>query len=147
MISAGKLWRSLAIVAGCFVLSPGVASTAQAQQRYTPNTPTVSPYLNLFQNNRGVGGNTAIPNYYSLVRPQVQQQQTNRLQQRTIQQQAQTIGQLQTNVDLLEQQARAGQSSVSTGHRSWFSQPSQRNRYLNTSRFYSQSGTATQIQR
>lgn len=40
------------------------------------NTPTVSPYLNLFRSNNSRGGN-AILNYYGLVRPQQQAMQQN----------------------------------------------------------------------
>ena len=41
--------------------------------RYTPQRPTVSPYLNLLRNDNG-----PVPNYYSLVRPQLNQQAFDR---------------------------------------------------------------------
>jgi hypothetical protein len=107
-----------------------VPSASQAQQRYTPSTPTVSPYLNLFQNNRNGGPvSRALPNYYSLVRPQLQQNRINNNQQQLIQQQNTVIDQLQQNVQVLQQQP----GSVVTGHNSWF---------LNTSRYYAQAGSA-----
>lgn len=58
----------------------GLIGTAQAQlgpriQRPF-NTPTVSPYLNLFRGSNSRGGN-AILNYYGLVRPQQQAMQQN----------------------------------------------------------------------
>lgn len=43
--------------------------------------PTVSPYLNLLRPQGGVG----VPNYQSLVRPQLQQERTNQIQERQIQ--------------------------------------------------------------
>jgi hypothetical protein len=130
----------LALIAGCLVLRTSGIAVAQTQ-RYTPSKPTVSPYLNLFQNNRdGRGFNSAVPNYYSLVRPQLQQLQTNQNQQRTIQQQANTIGQLQGNVQLLQQAVESGQSNVLTGHGSWFGNPGQQSRFLNTSSYYARAG-------
>lgn len=50
------------------VLALAAASEAQAQARYQPSRPTVSPYMNLFRGNVG-----PLPNYYSLVRPQINQ--------------------------------------------------------------------------
>jgi len=48
------------------------ASMAQGVRRFQPSRPTVSPYMNLFRNNTG-----PLPNYYSLVRPQIQQEAFN----------------------------------------------------------------------
>jgi hypothetical protein len=63
---------------------PGGSADAQQARRYQPSTPTVSPYLNLTRSN--VGG---LPNYYSLVRPQLQQQAFNNQQRAfNVQQQA-----------------------------------------------------------
>lgn len=139
-------WVVLAIVAGGFVLVDGTASQAQVQ-RYQPNRPTVSPYLNLFQNNRNGRFNSAVPNYFSLVRPQLQQLQTNQAQQQLLQQQNQMIGQLQGNVQQLQRQQQAGQPVVLTGHSSWFGNDGQQSRFMNTSRFYSRAGTAGRNQR
>ena len=137
----GKSLVVLAIAAGCVVLIDGTTSTAQVL-RYKPNTPTVSPYLNLFQNNRnGRQFNSALPNYYSLVRPQLQQIQTNQYQQQLIRQQANTIGQLQGNVQSLQKQVQSGQPAVKTGHSSWFENPGQQSTFLNTSHYYSRAGT------
>jgi TolA-binding protein len=119
----------LAIAAGFVVLASSAATVASAQG-YQPSRPTVSPYLNLFHNNRNGRLNRALPNYFTLVRPQLQQQQINQTQQQLLQQQNGTIQQLQGNVQVLQQQ-KSGQAV--TGHNSWF---------LNTSRYYSQVGTA-----
>lgn len=91
------------------VLALAVASEgfAQGARRYQPSRPTVSPYLNLYRNNVG-----PLPNYYSLVRPQLNQQAFN---DRVVAQQAQqsaTLGVLQS---------QAAQATVTpTGKRSWF---------------------------
>lgn len=47
--------------------------SGQDIQRYSPQRPTVSPYLNLLRNDNG-----SVPNYYSLVRPQQNQQSFDR---------------------------------------------------------------------
>jgi hypothetical protein len=44
-------------------------SSGQDIPRYSPQRPTISPYLNLLRNDSG-----PLPNYYSLVRPQLRQQ-------------------------------------------------------------------------
>jgi hypothetical protein len=45
------------------------AASAQDVPRYRPQRPTISPYLNLLRADNG-----PLPNYYSLVRPQLNQQ-------------------------------------------------------------------------
>ena len=139
----GMSWLVKSVVAGVLVLLCTNASSGQVT-RYQPQTPTVSPYLNLFQNGRNGQLSSAVPNYYSMVRPQLQQQQTNQIQQQIIQQQGQTIGQLQGNVQTLQQKAKAGQPVVLTGHTSWFGNPGTQNRFLNTSKYYSRAGTPGQ---
>ncbi|QDS96065.1 hypothetical protein FF011L_48690 [Roseimaritima multifibrata] len=74
--SLSKLRRHTAIFAFA-ALTVAMATTAEAQQRsrqrsYEPATPTMSPYIGLLQSNSG-----PIPNYFSLVRPRVDQQQFN----------------------------------------------------------------------
>jgi hypothetical protein len=119
----------------------GAASTGMAQvRRYEPNRPTVSPYLNLFRNDGF--NNRALPNYHSLVRPLQRQYETNQAQQRLLVQQSRTLQQLNTNLENFEQRAVTGQLVAPTGQGAWFLRPSRRSQYLNTSRFYSQSGTA-----
>lgn len=112
-----------------------------AQERYSPATPTVSPYLNLFQNNRNGGFNRAVPNYYSLVRPQIQQQRFNQQQLNSQQAQNNEILQLQTGVNGILRQQQTGQQVV-TGHGSWFENGGTRSRFLDTSTYFSRAGTA-----
>lgn len=144
-----KSWLAVSITAGVVLLGGVTDSTSQAQQRYEPSRPTISPYMNLFQNNNNNGNgqfNRALPNYYSLVRPLQQQYQTNQIQQQLIQQQNHTIGQLQSNVQLLQRQQQAGQP-VLTGHGSWFDNSGTRTKFLDTSRYYSRAGTGANAPR
>jgi hypothetical protein len=80
---------------------------SQVVPRYQPARPTVSPYLNLFRRDAG-----PLPNYYSLVRPQLNQQAID--------------------MELLQNQARQGaeigairsgqMTATPTGKGSWFMQ-------------------------
>lgn len=132
MLARVKSRLILAATAGILMSVASATNRARAQgyQRYQPSRPTVSPYLNLFQNNRNGGFNRAVPNYYSLVRPQLQQQQINANQQDLLNQQGGTLQQLQSNVQVLQQQQEG--APVVTGHNSWF---------FNTSRYFAQVGT------
>jgi hypothetical protein len=83
------------------------AAEAQAQTpRYQPARPTVSPYLNLFRNNTG-----PLPNYYSLVRPQLQQQDFNQRQMTAQQQQNAAIGALQVESRQMGATTQTGKGS------------------------------------
>lgn len=62
---------SVLMFLGCILLH-GVAH-GQGRRTYEPSSPTVSPYLNLLRSNLG-----PLPNYHSLVRPQMRQQAFNR---------------------------------------------------------------------
>jgi hypothetical protein len=98
--------------AGALVLASLSASASYAQrppQRYQPSRPTVSPYLNLFRNNSG-----PLPNYYSLVRPQLYQQSYNEQQQYQQTQQAAALNALQTQVQ--QQQAPVTQTGKASGY-------------------------------
>jgi hypothetical protein len=79
----------------------------QGMRRYQPSRPTVSPYMNLFRGNVG-----PLPNYFSLVRPQINQQAVN---QQVLSQQVQQSA----SINFL--QSQAGQQTVTpTGKSSWF---------------------------
>lgn len=106
------------------------AQRLQRPQRYEPARPTISPYLNLLRENV-----SPIPNYYSLVRPQLQQQRINQQQQSLLIRQNSEIRQLQTN--LLRTQAEGPVS----GTPSWFQNPGSRSTFLNTSQYYGRVGT------
>ncbi len=80
--------------ASVVVLASFATADCHAQgPRYQPSRPTVSPYLNLFRNNTG-----PLPNYYSLVRPELYQQRINQQTQTQQAQQAAAIGTLNTQV-------------------------------------------------
>lgn len=61
------------VVTASSLLTGSTASAQNAPRRYQPARPTISPYINLFRRDRG-----PLPNYYTFVRPQLQQQQQNR---------------------------------------------------------------------
>ena len=124
-------WLLAGLLGGGLFLSAS-ASNAQVK-RYEPSRPTVSPYLNLFREQRG-----AVPNYYTLVRPFQQQYNVNQQQQLYMQRQNQQIQQLQSNVQGLEK-SNTIPLVAPTGKGSWFNRSSTRNAYMNTSRYYSQS--------
>lgn len=96
-----------------FAVTIYVPTKSFAQQPFTniQQSPTVSPYLNLSNGaNRGQA-----TNYQSLVRPLLQQQQTNQQQARQIQHLAQAQKDLTTGG--LTQQARGVATSIrGTGH-------------------------------
>jgi hypothetical protein len=89
----------------------GLASRAEAQTNYrgssdNTNGPTVSPYLNLLQNN-SVGN---ITNYQSLVKPLIEQNSA-------INRQGNSINRLQQQVN---SPSSAGTSGRGTGHTTFF---------------------------
>ena len=103
------------------VLGIGYGSPRWAAAQYggyrgyssSPNGPTVSPYLNLLQNNSGV------PNYQTLVRPQFEARNA-------IVQQQQSLQQLQDEFQSRRRPSRgglgSGTNSRSTGHPTHFSE-------------------------
>ncbi len=90
---------------------------------YAPNKPfndiqrepTVSPYLNLFRDDDD--RDDQVPNYFTLVRPQLEQQQKNRAQNRELQRLGRTIRTLEYQQQLNTSTATG---VPSTGHRTRF---------------------------
>ncbi|MDZ4779163.1 MAG: hypothetical protein SGJ19_02810 [Planctomycetia bacterium] len=80
--------------------SRGNAARARIQR------PTVSPYLNLYRQDT-----EDLPTYQTLVRPQVQQQRVNQVQQSEL---------TQLRSQLATEQARQQQPLPTTGHVSYF---------------------------
>ena len=132
-----QLWLAASMLAGLYLA--GATSASFAQQRYTPSRPTVSPYLDLFRP-RVRGGQ--LPNYYTFVRPQLRQSQINQSNQQVLQQQSQAIQQLQSSFQQGQQGQAGGPLVAPTGKGSWFARPGSRSTFLNTSRYYSQSGSS-----
>lgn len=130
--------RLFSLLIACLCLT-AFASESYAQQarRYRPSSPTISPYLNLLRNDN-VGG---LPNYYSLVRPQLQQQSFNQ-QQRAFNaqqlsfeaQQAAALGSLSNQVQPLV---------TPTGKASGFMTQGGGASFQNTSRYFPQQRAAS----
>jgi hypothetical protein len=83
--------------------------------------PTVSPYLNLY---RSEEDNEAAPNYFAFVRPQLEQLDENRMQQRAIQQ---LNGQLQSMSSTVATPGYQSSGMPGTGTPA---------RYMDTAQFY-----------
>jgi hypothetical protein len=83
--------------------------------------PTVSPYLNLYRDELN---SDSAPNYFAFVRPQLEQLEANRMQERDLQQ---LRGQLQTSGTVVGPQYRAS-GLPGTGTPA---------RYMDTAQFYS----------
>lgn len=86
--------------------------------------PTISPYLNLFRDDED--NDEAVPNYFTLVRPQVEQRQINLQQQRELQR-------IESRVRTVQYEQEAGTARTgplpATGHGT---------RFFNTGSYYSQ---------
>jgi hypothetical protein len=119
--------RALSLIAAATLCS-AVTSSCYAQgpppARYQPARPTISPYLNLYRFNAG-----PLPNYYSLVRPELNQLHFN---QQQLAFQAQQTAALQ---GLQSAQAQQGQAATQTGKNSWF-MTNGRATYMNTNRYF-----------
>ena len=113
----------LALAALVVIVSAEIG--AAQVRRFQPRSPTVSPYLNLTRFNNG-----AIPNYYSLVRPQLDQRQINLQEQEIRRRQAGQIAQLTNQVQ------QGLQPVAATGTGSGFMIQGTRSTFLDTSRFY-----------
>jgi hypothetical protein len=112
------------------LVAMGYAEKCEAQvARYQPRTSTVSPYLNLGRFNGG-----GLPNYYALVRPQLQQRQFNTQASQVAQLQAAEIASLQSQV----KKGLSTPQGAQTGHNSWFMTPGTEHSFMNTSQFYPQ---------
>jgi hypothetical protein len=130
---------TMALLAGSCLLADAGVGYGQYQRRYEPSRPTVSPYLNLFRFN-----NSIIPNYQSLVRPEQESLRFQQRQQLYNRQQSLDVNQLRSNLNTLQQPAVATELVAPTGHGAWFNRQGGAS-YLNTSRYYSQSGVSTPI--
>ena len=123
----------------CAVVCLGmvIATPSRAQElRYEPSTPTISPYLNLFRDRT-----SAVPNYYSLVRPQLLQIEQDKAQRRINQQNAASANRLQSELTDLQRRQATLLQLPPTGKNAWFLRPSERQQFMNTGTFYSRAGT------
>ena len=93
-LAAAWIWTLLAVLPGT-VMAQGARGDARSSYSNRLRRPSVSPYLNLYRND-----SSALPNYQTLVRPQLQQQSVNQSQQ--------------TDISRLQQQLAAKGSSRQT---------------------------------
>lgn len=110
-----KRWNLAALFVAVVSLAAFDGEACHAQvRRYAPSTPTISPYLNLTRFNGG-----GLPNYYSLVRPQVQQQAFDQQQAAQQQLQGYKIRTLQDEVQsgLTPTGKSAGHMNLGTRHK------------------------------
>jgi hypothetical protein len=133
----GRLQTFKAIMILSASLGAGTAVNAQTT-RYQPSRPTVSPYLNLFREQTG-----AVPNYQALVRPLQRQNEAIDTQRQINAQRSTELGSLQAQLNDLSRSQAAGAAVQATGKKSWFFQPSQRQRFMDTAPYYSRVGSGT----
>ncbi len=121
-------------VIGAGLLTLLAVGRADAQgygyMRYSPSTPTLSPWLNLYNKNAG-----PIDNYHNYVRPQMQLRDTLQQQENQIGQQGSTIRSLGQQVTRM---GETGNKMAPTGIGS---------RYMNLSHFYTPQSAFRSIQR
>ncbi|MDA1177224.1 MAG: hypothetical protein O2931_00350, partial [Planctomycetota bacterium] len=102
-----RQWLTYLVLAGSLSLLGGDARAQQRVPNYRTRSP-ISPYLGFFNNNPG-----ATNQYFSFVRPQLQQNQFNQLQQQQVNQLSQTV-QLHQQV-LLDPYAGSQNTLLGTG--------------------------------
>jgi hypothetical protein len=133
MISSLRAVVVAAIVVGA--VSPAFGQARGGRQsgvsqvpRYTPASPTVSPYVNLLNRNGSVASN-----YFGLVRPLEHQQTINAAQSQLAASQQQELKSVQEQQDSFEQP-----KVKPTGTAGWFQNMGQTSPYQVTSHFYGQ---------
>jgi hypothetical protein len=125
-----RLWltRAVLICGAAFSAAP----SAEAQQRYTPyqpSTPTISPWMNLYQRNPG-----PLDNYNTYVRPQIQLRDTLQQQDARIQRQGNSIHLLGQEVTEIQQEPTVRPTGSGAG-------------YMNYSHYYPSLGAGGQTPR
>lgn len=128
-----------AVVSQLAVLMAVTLSTQVGAQslRYTPRTPTISPYVNLFRGDAG-----GVNNYFGLVRPQQRQIAFNRNQlteNRRLEQQSQLNRRMLTQQPSQPGQATSGSQPLRM-LRPTIASPVSAATYLNYSGFYNAPG-------
>jgi hypothetical protein len=122
--------RRITLVLVTAVVVPTVCVFGQAGRReYSTARPAVSPYLNLLRENRG-----PVPNYHSLVRPQLQQHAINRQQQAINQQQ-------QTSIRAQQRGLKSVQTGLLEVRRPQAGPTGRVGGFMNYGQFYSFSGS------
>jgi hypothetical protein len=106
LLSSAVLAAGLVLLAGhhpahAQFSSQSARSIRNATRNYLYNRPTVSPYLNLTTRDANVG----MPNYFTMVRPQIEQRENEVMRQRQSAQMQAQIDQVQAQVRESQQQA------------------------------------------
>ena len=130
----GSIRTAIALVIVACAVSPALGQSGGRHQtssqvpRYTPASPTVSPYLSLLNRNGG-----AATNYYGLVRPLERQATINAAQTQNAASQEQQIRSVQ------EQQEAFDQPKIKpTGTAGWFQNMGTTSPYQVSSHYYGQ---------
>jgi hypothetical protein len=129
----GSIRTAILLAIAIGATSPAFGQGGAHQQssqvpRYTPSTPTVSPYVSLLNRNGGVASN-----YYGLIRPLQRQAGVNAAQSQTASTQEQELKSVQ------EQQKSFEQPTVKpTGTAGWFQNTGPVSPYQVTSHYYGQ---------
>ena len=134
LLGAGVFRMAVLAALGVLATFSAPATTEAQVQRYQPRRATVSPYINLSRINNG-----AVPNYYSLVRPQLLQQAFEAQVQRTQRQQTGAL------VDLNSRLEQRVEPVAPTGTASWFLTPGSRQTFLDTTGYYPQAAPPTRL--
>lgn len=98
MLRGTRIAAVLAVAVGMAGPVYGQSRGASQVPRYTPSTPTTSPYLNLLNRN-----GSAATNYFGLVRPLLNQQSINQVQAQRASTQEQQINKVKEQQQLFEQ--------------------------------------------
>jgi hypothetical protein len=119
---------AIAVVGPVYGQFRGHSQSTSQVPRYTPQTPTTSPYLNLLNRN-----GSAASNYFGLVRPLQNQQAINEAQSQTASTQEQQIKNVKDQETAFEQP-----KVKSTGTAGWFKTEGTTSPYQNASHYYGQ---------
>jgi len=110
LMSCLQILRFVVLFVGCWGMLSSTSAFSQTRrsdvQRYQPARPTLSPYVGLLQGNRG-----AIPNYYTMVRPQLEQRTFNQQLQATARVQSLDIQTLTSSEDSSPRRVQTGKSA------------------------------------
>jgi hypothetical protein len=132
MLSSIRVAAMLAIAIGvtlpAYGQSRGRGQTTSQVPRYTPQSPTTSPYLGLLNRN-----GSAATNYYGLVRPLLNQQVVNAEQSQAVNNQQEQIKSVKDQQEAFEQP-----KVKPTGTAGWFKTEGTTSPYQNASHYYGQ---------
>ena len=122
----------LALVVAAVLVSAHTVHAQRQVSRYEPRRATISPYNNLTRFNGG-----GLPNYFALVRPQLDQQGVNQRSATALTRQQTSLRTLRQDLDSTQRAIERGPSTISpTGKRSWFMQQGRSSVFRDNTHFY-----------